>query len=199
MNIPLETIKKLREETLAGILDCKKALEEAKGDSQKAKKLLRERGVKIAQKKSKEKTSQGTISSYIHHNKKLGVLVEIRCQSDFVAKNTEFQEFTKDIAMHIAAFNPRWISVEEIPQKVIEEEKAILRAQIEKEKKPAPIIEKIIKGRLKKFYEEVCLLNQPFFKDDKITVEDHLQQVIAKTGENIRIQRFVRFELGEEN
>jgi len=199
MNIPLETIKKLREETLAGILDCKKALEEAKGDSQKARKLLRERGVKIARKKSKEKTSEGIISSYIHHNRKLGVLVEIRCQSDFVAKNTEFQKFTKDIAMHIAAFNPRWISVEEIPQKIIEEEKAILRAQIEKEKKPAHVIEKIIKGRLEKFYKEVCLLNQPFFKDDKITVKEHLQQAIAKTGENIRIQRFVRFELGEGN
>ncbi len=199
MNIPLETIKKLREETLAGILDCKKALEEAKGDSQKAKKLLRERGVKIARKKSEEKTSEGTISSYIHHNRKLGVLVEIRCQSDFVAKNTEFQEFTKDIAMHIAAFNPIWISVEGIPKKIIEEEKAILRAQIEKEKKPAHIIEKIIKGRLERFYKEVCLLSQPFFKDDKITVRDHLQQVIAKTGENIIIQRFVRFELGEGN
>ncbi len=199
MNIPLETIKKLREETLAGILDCKKALEEAKGDSQKAKKLLRERGVKIARKKSEEKTSEGIISSYVHHNRKLGVLVEIRCQSDFVAKNTEFQEFTKDIAMHIAAFNPIWISVEGIPKKIIEEEKAILRAQIEKEKKPAHIIEKIIKGRLERFYKEVCLLNQPFFKDDKITVKEHLQQAIAKTGENIRIHRFVRFELGEEN
>jgi len=199
MNIPLETIKKLREETLAGILDCKKALEEAKGNSQKARKLLRERGVKIARKKSKEKTSEGIISSYIHHNRKLGVLVEIRCQSDFVAKNTEFQKFTKDIAMHIAAFNPKWISVQGIPKKIIEEEKAILRAQIEKEKKPAHIIEKIIKGRLEKFYKEVCLLSQPFFKDDKIIVKDHLQQVIAKTGENIRIHRFVRFELGEEN
>lgn len=199
MNIPLETIKKLREETLAGILDCKKALEEAKGDSRKARKLLRERGVKIARKKSKEKTSEGIISSYIHHNRKLGVLVEIRCQSDFAAKNTEFQKFTKDIAMHIAAFNPRWISVEEIPQKIIEEEKAILRAQIEKEKKTAHVIEKIIKGRLEKFYKEVCLLNQPFLKDDKITVKEHLQQAIAKTGENIRIHHFVRFELGEGN
>lgn len=199
MNIPLETIKRLREETLAGILDCEKALKEAKGDFQKAKKLLRERGVKIARKKSKEKTSEGVISSYIHHNRKLGVLVEVRCQSDFVAKNTQFQEFTKDIAMHIAAFNPRWISVEEIPQKIIEEEKAILRAQIEKEKKSARIIEKIIEGRLEKFYKEVCLLNQPFLKDDKITVKDHLQQAIAKIGENIRIHRFVRFELGEEN
>ncbi|MCD6231276.1 elongation factor Ts [Candidatus Aerophobetes bacterium] len=198
MNIPLEMIKKLRRETSAGMLDCKEALDEAKGDFQEAKKILRKKGIKIALKKGKEKTSEGVISSYIHHNQKIGVLVEIRCQSDFVAKNAQFQEFTKDIAMHIAALNPKWISVEEIPEKVIKEEKTILKTQIKGEK-PAPIIEKIIKGRLEKFYKEVCLLNQPFIKDEKISVKDYLQQLIAKMGENIKIQRFVRFELGEVN
>jgi len=191
-------IKKLRRETSAGMLDCKEALDEAKGDFQEAKKILRKKGIKIALKKGKEKTSEGVISSYIHHNQKIGVLVEIRCQSDFVAKNAQFQEFTKDIAMHIAALNPKWISVEEIPEKVIKEEKTILKTQIKGEK-PAPIIEKIIKGRLEKFYKEVCLLNQPFIKDEKISVKDYLQQLIAKMGENIKIQRFVRFELGEVN
>jgi len=191
-------IKKLRRETSAGMLDCKEALDEAKGDFQEAKKILRKKGIKIALKKGKEKTSEGVISSYIHHNQKIGVLVEIRCQSDFVAKNAQFQEFTKDIAMHIAALDPKWISVEEIPEKVIKEEKTILKTQIKGEK-PAPIIEKIIKGRLEKFYKEVCLLNQPFIKDEKISVKDYLQQLIAKMGENIKIQRFVRFELGEVN
>jgi len=180
------------------MLDCKEALDEAKGDFQEAKKILRKKGIKIALKKGKEKTSEGVISSYIHHNQKIGVLVEIRCQSDFVAKNAQFREFTKDIAMHIAALDPKWISVEEIPEKVIKEEKTILKTQIKGEK-PAPIIEKIIKGRLEKFYKEVCLLNQPFIKDEKISVKDYLQQLIAKMGENIKIQRFVRFELGEVN
>ncbi len=195
MNISIERVKKLREETGAGVVECKKALEEAKGDTEEAKKILRKRGVRIAQKKSGEETNQGIIASYIHHNGNVGALVEVHCQSDFVAKNNEFKKFAKDIAMHIVAFDPRWISPEDIPPSVIEEEKAILRAQAEKENKPANIINRIVEGRMKKFYSEVCLLSQPFLRDEEKTVKQHLQELIAKVGENIRIHRFVRYDL----
>jgi len=195
MNISIERVKKLREETGAGVVECKKALEEAKGDTEEAKKILRKRGVRIAQKKSGEATNQGIITSYIHHNGNVGALVEVHCQSDFVAKNNEFKKFAKDIAMHIVAFDPRWISPEDIPPSVIEEEKAILRAQAEKENKPANIINRIVEGRMKKFYSEVCLLSQPFLRDEEKTVKQHLQELIAKVGENIRIHRFVRYDL----
>lgn len=195
MDISIEKIKKLREETLAKIIDCKSALEETEGDIDEAKKALRKRGVKIAQKKSGERTGQGTITSYIHHNGNIGVLVEVHCQSDFVARTDEFHRFAKDIAMHIAAFNPQWTSSEEIPPSVIEEEKDILRAQAQKEGKPDKIIDKIIEGRIKKFYGEKCLLSQPFLKDEERTVKEHLEELIAKLGENVRIHRFIRYEL----
>lgn len=198
MDVTLEKIKKLREETSAGVLQCKKALEETAGDFEKAKKILREKGIEIAEIKSGKKTSEGRITSYIHHNGKIGALVEIHCQSDFVAKNSEFQEFTKNIAMHVAAFNPCWNSPEDIPAEVIEEEKAILKTQAEKEGKPSKIIKNIVEGRMKKFYARVCLLEQPFFRNDKKRVREYLQEFIAKMGENIRIHRFVRYELKKE-
>jgi len=193
----LEKVKKLREETNAGVVDCKKALEESKGDLEKARLILRKKGAKIAQKKSGEVTNQGLITSYIHHNGRVGVLVEAHCQSDFVAKNEEFQQFVKNIAMQIAASNPKWVSQEDVPQEKIEEERKILTEQAKEEGKPSHIVEKIVEGRMKKFYEQVCLLNQPYIKDEEKTVKEYLQQMIAKLGENIRIARFVRFELGE--
>jgi len=199
MGISVDKIKKLREETLAGVLNCKEALLEAKGDIAEAKKILRKRGIKIAEKKSGEKTARGIIASYIHHNGKVGVLVEIHCQSDFVARNAEFQSFTKDIAMHIAAFDPQWISPEEIPTLVLEEEKDILTEEAKKEDRPQHILEKIVEGRLRKFYTRVCLLEQPFFKDDKKTVTDCLRELIGKVGENVKIERFVRYRLRENH
>ncbi len=197
MEVSLDKVRRLRGETLAGILDCKKALVETKGNLEEAKRILRRKGIEIARRKSGEKTAQGIIASYIHHNGRVGTLVEIHCQSDFVTKNSEFQEFAKSVAMHIAAFDPQWISAEEIPAKVLEEEKAILKVQAEKEGKPSKIIEKIVGGRMKKFYSEVCLLEQPFFKDEKKTVRQHLEEVIAKIGENVKIHRFVRYQLRE--
>jgi len=195
MNISMEKVKRLREETLAGILDCKQALEETKGDIERAKKILREKGTKIAEKKVGKKTTQGAIVSYIHHNGKVGTMVEIHCQSDFVARNASFQKFAKDIAMHITAFNPRWISSQDIPESVMEEEKSIIKIQAEKQGKPPKIVEKIVEGKIKAFYKEVCLLEQPFFKEEKMTVKDYLQQFIAKVSENVKIHRFVRYEL----
>ncbi len=197
MEVSLDKVRRLRGETLAGILDCKKALVETKGNLEEAKRILRRKGIEIARRKSGEKTAQGIITSYIHHNGRVGTLVEVHCQSDFVTKNSEFQEFAKSVAMHIAAFDPQWISVEEIPGKVLEEEKAILKAQAEKEGKPSKIIEKIVEGRMKKFYSEVCLLEQPFFKDEKKTLRQHLEEVVAKIGENVKIHRFVRYQLRE--
>ncbi len=198
MDVSLEKIKRLRGETSAGILHCKEALKEAKGDFEKAKKVLRRRGIELAEMKSGKKTTQGKIASYIHHNGKMGALVEVHCQSDFVAKNNEFQEFSKNIAMHVVACNPQWNSPEDIPTEVIEEEKAVLKVQAEKEGKPAKIMEKIIEGRIRKFYTRVCLFEQPFFRDDKKTVKDYLQEFIAKMGENVEICRFVRYELRGE-
>lgn len=198
MNVSFDKVKKLRSETLAGIVDCKEALEESKGDLEKAKVILRKKGVKIAQEKKGELTNQGLISSYIHHNRRIGVLVEVQCQSDFVARNEEFQQFAKNIAMHIAAGNPEWISQEQIPQQKIEEEKAILEEEAKKGEKPSHIVDRIVQGRMKKFYEQVCLLNQQYIKDEEKTVNDYLQQMIPRLGENIKITRFVRFELGKE-
>jgi len=198
MDVSLEKIKRLRGETSAGILHCKEALKEAKGDFEKAKKVLRKKGIEIAEMKSGKKTTQGKVASYIHHNGKMGALVEVHCQSDFVAKNNEFLEFSLNIAMHVVACNPQWNSPEDIPAEVIEEEKSVLKAQAEKEGKPAKIIDKIIEGRIRKFYTRACLLEQPFFRDDKKIVRDYLQEFIAKVGENIEIYRFIRYELRGE-
>ena len=198
MVISLDKVKKLRAETLAGIVNCKKALEESKGDLEKAKIILRKRGIKIAQKKFKEVTNQGLITCYTHHNGRVGVLVEVHCQSDFVARNEEFQQFAKNITMHIAACNPEWVTREEISEKKIEEEKQILEEEAKREGKPSHIVDKIVEGRMKKFYGQTCLLDQSYVKDEDKTVGDYLQQIIAKLGENIKISRFIRFELGEE-
>ncbi|WP_336623732.1 translation elongation factor Ts [Meiothermus sp.] len=192
----LEQIKKLREQTGAGMSDVKKALEDAGWDMEKATTLLRERGALKAAKKADREAREGIIGSYIHHNQRVGVLVELNSETDFVARNEEFQRLAKDIAMHIAMANPRYVSIEEVSQEDIEKEKAIYIQQLLNEGKPQNIAEKAAEGRLKKFYEEMVLLEQPFVKDDKIKVGDLIKAAIAKIGENIQIKRFCRFEVG---
>lgn len=190
-------IKELREKTGAGMLNCKKALEETNGDIEKAIELLREKGLSAAAKKSDRIAAEGIVDSYIHLGGRIGVLVEVNCETDFVGKNEDFKSFVRDIAMHIAAANPLYISKEEVPEKVIEKEKSILKAQALNEGKPENIVEKMVEGRIKKYYQEICLLEQPFIKDPDKTVEDIVKEQISRIGENIRIRRFVRYEMGE--
>ncbi len=199
MKIKSEDIKKLRQTTGAGIMDCKKALEEFDGDFDEAVKSLRKKGAKVAAKKSERSASEGTVGEYLHFNKKLGVLVEVNCETDFVAKNEKFTAFAHELAMHIAANNPRWIKSDEVPEDVIEGEKEIYRAQLKKENKPDNIIEKILDGKLKKFYEDNCLLSQVYSGDDKITVEQAIKDMVHAIGENIQVGRFTRFAIGESS
>ena len=195
MTITAEMVKQLRERTGIGMMECKKALQESEGDLDKAIDVLRKKGYARAQEKMSRETSEGLVGSYVHQTGKLGVLVEVNCESDFVAKNEEFQELVKNIAMHIAASDPQYISSEEIPDEVKEKEKDIIREQFKDSNKPPEIVEKIVEGKLSKFYEEVCLLNQPFIKDDKIPVEKLIAAFIAKFKENVQIKKFVRFEI----
>lgn len=190
-------VKELRELTGAGMLDCKKALEEAGGDLNRAKDILREKGLAAAAKKAGRATTEGLIESYIHGGGRIGVLVEVNCETDFVAKTDAFREFVRDIAMQIAASNPRYLRREDVPPEDLEREREILRAQALNEGKPAHIVDKIVEGRLNKFYEEYCLLEQPFIKNPDITVAQLLNEKISVIGENIQIRRFVRYELGE--
>lgn len=185
---------KLRELTGAGMMDCKKALDEAKGDLSEAQQIIRKRGLDIAKKKATREAKEGGVFSYIHGGGRLGVLVEINCETDFVARNETFQAFARDVAMQIAAAHPLYVSEENIPADQLEKEKDAFRAQVEG--KPADVQEKILQGKLSKRYEEICLLNQKFVKDDSRTIRDYLNEMIAKTGENIVIRRFSRFELG---
>jgi elongation factor Ts len=192
----LEAIKKLREATGAGMSDVKKALEDAGWDMDKATQLLRERGALKAAKKADREAREGIIGSYVHHNSRVAVMVEVNSETDFVARNEEFQRLAKDLAMHIAMANPRWVNVEDVPAEDLEKEKAIYTQAAINEGKPAQIAEKIAEGRLRKFYEETVLLEQPFVKDDKVKISDLLRAAIAKIGENIVVKRFVRFEVG---
>jgi elongation factor Ts len=196
MAITAEQVKELRDRTNAGIMDCKKVLVETDGNMDKAIELLRERGIAKAAKKASRVASEGLVEAYIH-NGKYGALVEVNSETDFVAKNEEFKSFVKDIAMHIAAAGPKYVRREEVPESVVNAEKETLRAQALNEGKPAAVVDKIIEGRLNKFFSEICLLEQPFVKDPDITVNDLLTQLIAKIGENIVIRRFARFERGE--
>lgn len=198
MEISASAVKELREKTGAGMMECKKALEACNGDMEKAIVYLRERGISVAQKKSSRTANEGLITSYIHSGGKIGVLVEINCETDFVARNEEFKDFSKDIAMQIAAVKPLYVKREDVPQDVVNKEKEIYATQAKATGKPDKVIEKIVEGKLEKFYEEVCLLEQPFIKDSNIKVKDLLTQLIAKIGENIQIKRFVRFQVGEE-
>lgn len=198
MAADMEQVKKLREQTGISILECKKAVEEAKGDLTLAAEILRKKGFEKAKAKSSRATNQGAVGAYIHMKGKIGVLVEVACETDFVAKNDDFQELVKDIAMQIAAMNPRFISEKDIPADVLEKEKEIYREQLKGSGKPAPIIEKIVEGKLGKFYADACLLQQSFFKDDKLTIEKLIAEKIHKTGENIVVKRFTRYQMGEE-
>lgn len=197
MKITAELVKELRQRTGIGVMECKEALEESEGDIEKAIVILRKKGYARAKDRMSRETSEGMVGSYIHLNGKIGVMVEVNCESDFVARNEEFKDLVKNIAMHVAAANPKYISPEDVPAEVLEQEKEIIRGQLQDTKKPPEILEKIIQGKLTKFYGEVCLLEQPYIRDDKISVKQHVASHIAKFGENIRIRRFARFELGE--
>ena len=197
VNITADMVKKLRDATGAGMMECKKALVEAQGNMEEAVTILRKLGLAQATKKAGRSTNEGVIGHYIHMGGKIGVLVEVNCESDFVARTDDFQNLTREIAMHIAAAAPQYVRREEVPADVLERERAIYRGQMEGQNKPAAVIEKIVEGKLNSFYEQVCLLDQPSVRDPKITIGQIVQQAIAKMGENIAIPRFVRFKLGE--
>ncbi len=195
--ITAEMVKQLRERTGAGMMDCKKALTEANGDMEKAIEILRERGLAAAAKKASRIAAEGLVDAYIHGDGRIGVLVEVNVETDFAAKNEEFRTFVRDIAMQIAAARPEYISREDVPEEVIKKEKEILRAQALNEGKPEKIVDKMVEGRIEKFYKEVCLLEQPWIKDPDKTIKELLMEKIAAIGENINIRRFARFERGE--
>jgi len=191
-----DLIKKLREKTAAGIMDCKKALKEAGNDLEKAVEILRKKGIKLASEKSSRTAKDGRIESYIHSNARIGVLVEINSETDFVARNDEFKKFVKNISMQIAASHPKYVKREDVPGKILEKEKEILSEPLKG--KPKDALEKILSGKIEKFYEEQCLLEQPFVKDPKVKIKDLLSNLIVKIGENIVIRRFTRYQLGED-
>lgn len=195
--ITAQMVKELRAATGSGIMDCKKVLAEADGNMDKAIELLRKKGLAKAAKRAGRSTSEGIIYSYIHTGAKLGVLLEVNCESDFVAKTEDFENFAKDIAMHIAAANPVGLVPEDVDQSLIEKEREIYRAQMLEEGKPENIIDKIVDGKVEKFYKDVCLLSQQYIKDPQKTIEDVLKETIGKIGENIQIRRFARFQIGE--
>ncbi|HHV47121.1 MAG TPA: translation elongation factor Ts [Tissierellia bacterium] len=197
MSVSAQLVKELREKTGAGMLDCKNALVEANGDIEKAIVILREKGLSKAAKKSGRIAAEGLVESYIHGGGRIGVLIEVNSETDFVAKNEEFKEFVKNMAMQVAASSPKYISKEDVPAEEVEKEREILMHQVMNEGKPEHIAAKIVEGRLEKFYEEVCLLEQPYIREPKIKVKDLLNEKIAKIGENIKIRRFVRYEVGE--
>ena len=190
-------IKDLRERTGAGMADCKKALVEVNGDADKAIDWLRAKGLSKAAKKAGREATEGAIVSYIHGGGRIGVLVEVNCETDFVARNEDFQAFTRDVAMQIAAMNPQFVRVEEISEDVISREREVLMAKAKESGKPEPVAQKMVEGQLSKWMKEICLLDQPFVKEPDKTIEQLQQELIAKIGENIKIRRFVRFELGE--
>ncbi len=197
MEIDATRVKELRTMTGAPILDCREALRASGNDLDKAVIYLREKGISSAQKKMSRETREGKIVSYIHPGDKIGVLVEVNCETDFVAKSPDFGTFTRDLAMHVAAANPRYLRREDVPPEVLENERRILNIQVQNLNKPANVLNKIVDGKLEKFYSEVCLLEQPFVKDDKVTVQEFIKSVIAKFGENVSVARFCRFQLGE--
>jgi len=197
MEITAKMVKDLREKTGAGMMDCKKALQDTDGDEQKATAWLREKGLSKALKKADKTASEGFIGSYVHMNGKIGVLVELNCETDFVAKNDKFKELAKNISMQIAATSPLALKPEDLPQKAVDEERAIFEKQAKAEGKPDNVVEKIVDGKMKKYYKEACLLEQPYIKDDSLTVKDLINEMIAVLGEKIEIGRFIRMEVGE--
>ncbi|MHA7963062.1 translation elongation factor Ts [Paenibacillus sp. CAU 1782] len=197
MAVSASAVKELRERTGAGMLDCKKALDETGGDIDKAVALLREKGLAAAANKAGRVATEGVVESYIHAGGRIGVIVEVNCETDFVAKTDQFKEFARDIAMQIAAANPKFVRREEVSGEELDKEREILKAQALNEGKPEKIVEKIVEGRISKYYEEYCLLEQSFIKDPDKTINELLNEKISKIGENITIRRFVRYELGE--
>ena len=197
VNISAAQVKDLREKTGAPMMDCKQALTEAKGDMEQAVVILRKKGVSVAAKKATRVTSEGSVASYIHAGGKIGVLVEVNCESDFVARTDDFKDLIKDIAMHIAAADPKFVRKEDVTPEAYEKEKDIYRAQAAATGKPAPVVEKIVEGKMSKFYEEVCLLDQPFVKEPGITIHQLIASKIGKLGENISVRRFARFKVGD--
>ena len=197
MAITADQVKKLRDATGAGMMECKAALTEANGNFDEATTILRKRGLAAATKRSGRSTNEGLIGSYIHMGGRIGVLVEVNCESDFVARTEDFQNLAREIAMHVAAASPQYVRREEVPADVLERERSIYRSQMEGQNKPAAVIDKIVEGKLNSFYEQVCLLDQPSIRDPKTTIGQAVQAAIAKLGENISVARFVRFKVGE--
>src|SRR6202000_723584 len=195
--IDAKLVKELREKSGAPMGDCLKALQESKGDMEEAFVILRKRGMASAQKKASRSTNEGAVGTYIHAGGKIGVLIEVKCESDFVARTEDFQELLKDIAMHIAATDPRYIRKEDVTAEDLEREKEVYRAQAAATGKPAPVVEKIVEGKMSKFYEEVCLLEQPFIKEQSVAIKDLLATKVGKLGENIAVKRFARFKVGD--
>jgi elongation factor Ts len=197
MEITAAMVKQLREATGAGMMECKAALTEANGNMEEATTILRKRGLAQATKKAGRSTNEGLIGSYIHMGGKIGVLVEVNCESDFVARTDDFQNMAREIAMHVAAASPQYVRREDVPGDILDREREIYRAQMKDQGKPPQVVEKIIEGKLNSFFEQVCLLDQPSIRDPKVTIGQVVQQAIAKLGENIAVSRFVRFKLGE--
>ncbi len=197
MHIDAQVVKALREKTGAGMMDCKKALQEAGGDEEKAVNALREKGLAAAARRAGRSANHGIVDSYIHLGGKIGVLVEVNCETDFVARNDEFRTFVRDLCLQIAATNPAFLKKEDVPENVLENERQIIKAQALNEGKPEKVIEKITEGRIDKYYRENCLMEQAFVKNEEITISDLLTELIAKIGENIVIRRYSRFEVGE--
>jgi elongation factor Ts len=198
MDITADKVKELRERTGIGMMECKGALAECGGDMDKAIEILRKKGHARAEAKSSRAAKEGLVGAYIHMNGRIGVLVEVNCESDFVARNAEFQGLVKELGMQIAAAKPKWIAPSDVPEDIVAKEKEIIKAQLGDMKKPPEILEKIVTGKLAKFFEEVCLLEQPYIREDKIKVKDLITQLVAKMGENIKIGRFARFEIGQD-
>ncbi len=196
MTITSQMVKELRDKTNAGMMDCKKALTETGGDMEKAVDLLRQKGLAVAQKRADRATSEGVIATYIHAGGKMGVMVEVGCETDFVAKNDEFNEFAKNVAMHIAAMNPVSIKREEVSEELLERERNIYKQQAIDSGKPENIAEKMVSGKMEKFYAENCLMEQKFVKNPDLTIQDLLNELVAKLGENISVKRFARFQVG---
>ena len=197
MAITADMVKKLRDQTGAGMMDCKKALTEADADFEKAVTVLRERGIAVAQKRESRAASEGVIGSYIHTGSQIGVLVELNCETTFVAKTDEFQNLARDLAMHISWSNPRYLRREDITEDVLEKERDVHRQWAIKEGKPEKVIDRIVDGRMKEFYSQACLLEQPFIKDEEQTIQDLVNNVVAKLGEKTEVARFIRFRVGE--
>ena len=198
MEITAEKVKALRERTGIGMMECKAALAECDCNMDKAVEILRKKGYARAEAKSSRAAKEGIVGSYIHMNGRIGVLVELNCESDFVARNCEFQDLVKELAMQVAAAKPKWIASTDVPEDLVAKEKEIIKAQLGDMKKPPEILEKIVQGKLGKFFEEVCLLDQPYIRDDKVKVRDLVTKLVQKMGENIKIGRFARFEIGQD-